>query len=80
MGANLHRRTSAALVRQSRRAEIMPAVEPEIDQFVMAITSAEAILWHTTPTNGLNYRMLRVSPVEPQCLNCITRGSGSRLR
>ena len=47
----------------------MPAVEPEIDQFVMAITSAEAILWHTTPTNGSNYRMLRVSPVEPQCLN-----------
>jgi hypothetical protein len=38
-GANLHRHTSAALVRQSRRAEIMPALEPEIEHFVMAISS-----------------------------------------
>jgi hypothetical protein len=62
----------------------MPAVEPEIDQFVMAITSAEAILWHTTPTNGSNYRMLRVRPLEPQCLNSaraeLRGGSWSRLR
>ncbi len=34
---------------------------PQIDHFVMAITSAEAILWHTTPTNGSNDRMLRAS-------------------
>jgi hypothetical protein len=27
------------LVRQSRRAEIMPALEPEIEHFVMAISS-----------------------------------------
>jgi hypothetical protein len=51
---------------------------------VMAITSAEAILWHTTPTNGSNYRMLRVSPLEPQCLNSaraeLRGGSWSRLR
>jgi hypothetical protein len=55
----------------------------QIDHFVMAITSAEAILWHTTLTNGSNYRMLRVSPLEPQCLNsraALRGGSGSRLR
>jgi hypothetical protein len=49
----------------------------QIDHFVMAITSAEAILWHTTPTNSSNYRMLRLGPLKPQCLNssarCITR-------
>jgi hypothetical protein len=27
----------------------MPALEPEIEHFVMAITSAETIVWHTTP-------------------------------
>jgi hypothetical protein len=32
---------------------------PEIDHSVMAITSAEAILCHTAPTNGSPYRMLR---------------------
>jgi hypothetical protein len=57
---------------------------PQIDHFVIAITSAEAILWHTTPTNGSNYRMLRVSPLEPQCLNSaraeLRGGSWSRLR
>jgi hypothetical protein len=29
----------------------MPALEPEIEHFVMAITSAEAIVWHTTPAH-----------------------------
>jgi hypothetical protein len=35
-----------------RQADDQAALEPEIDQFVMAITSAEAIVWHTTPAHG----------------------------
>jgi hypothetical protein len=38
-----------------------PFSEPEIDHFVMAITSFEARVAYRYPSDGLSYRMVRLS-------------------